>query len=74
MLVPILCVTACLSISIKCVWPPYVGAAKVKGEAVRQMGGIKAKWRTIFTNPLVWAKDTFARYENEPTAWGSLWH
>ena len=43
---------------------------KVKGEAVRQMGGTKAKWRTIFTNPLVWAKDTFARYGNEPTAVG----
>ncbi|MEM9569801.1 MAG: hypothetical protein AAF900_02555, partial [Bacteroidota bacterium] len=43
---------------------------KVKGEAIRQMGGTREKWRTIFLNPLVWAKDTFARYGNEPTSVG----
>ena len=42
----------------------------VKGEPVRQLGGVKEKWSTIFSNPLVWAKDTFARYGNEPTAVG----
>ena len=42
----------------------------VKAEPVRQLGGVKEKWSTIFSNPLVWAKDTFARYGNEPTAVG----
>ncbi|MEM9569582.1 MAG: ATP-binding protein, partial [Bacteroidota bacterium] len=70
--VPILLVTAIVFLLIhkdvygRLTWEQ----PKVKGETVRQMGGTREKWHTIFSNPLVWAKDTFARYGNEPTAVG----
>ena len=61
---------SCLSLyPWKGVWSPHVGAAQGKRWAVRQMGGKKAKWRTIFTDPLVWARILLPAM-NEPTAVG----